>query len=500
MAAKERANPLQDSGVLYRIAAFQYHESLRHFMVGDVYTCRPDTLVQAVAQEMAKRRISSAVVVDQAENLAGIVTERDIVKKVVARGCPSLNGMVISKIMTPNPFRLSPEDRLFDALALFARHTIKHLPIVDGEQVVGILTFRQILKIRYSEPLVILGELEKAESAADYRRIRKNLVQLVKEKLASNVDPVDIVFMLSMINADIHTRLLRQTLEELGESPPVDFALFVTGSHGRRENLLFPDQDFCIITEDYDERYVESFDRFFLKMSQRFSDLLNEAGFVYCSGNVMGQNPLWRKRISPWREQVTHFFQETGPYTVRYMTLIFDSAPLFGNRSLFDAYQDHAFKVLSQHHNVIRQMHAEEEAIHKVPLGFFGSFITEKEGDHEGEIDMKKSGLIFIIEAARILALKHGIRQTSTMERLMALVEQGVIQRDDSEYFENAYRVILYQTLKAQVDNYLMRGSNDYYLDPSELSARHQELLKQSFKAIARLQELVASEFGELIL
>ncbi len=469
-------------------------------MVSDVYICGPDTLVQPVAQEMAKRRISSAVVVDQADRLVGIVTERDIVKKVVAQGCTSLADTTIGQIMTPDPFYLGPADRLFDALSLFARHTIKHLPVVDGGRVVGILTFRQILKIRYSEPLVILGELEKAESAADYRKIRENMILLVKEKLASNVDPVTIVSMLSMINADIHKRLLRQTLEEMGGPPPVDFSLFVTGSHGRRENLLFPDQDFCIITEDYDERQVESYDRFFLKMSQRFSDLLNEAGFVYCSGNVMGQNPLWRKRISPWREQVTRFFQETGPYTVRYMTLIFDSAPLYGSRSLFDAYQNHAFQVLSEHYNVIRQMHSEEEAAHKVPLGFFGNFITEKEGDHKGEIDMKKSGLIFIIEAARILALKHGIRKTSTLERLQALVEKGVIHEDDSEYFDNAYRVILYQTLMAQVDNYLMRSANTYYLDPSEISARHQELLKQSLKAISRLQEIVGSEFGELIL
>jgi CBS domain-containing protein len=135
-----------------------------------------------------------------------------------------------------------------------------------------------------------------------------------------------------------------------------------------------------------------------------------------------------------------------------------------------------------------------------VPLGFFRSFITEKGKEHKGEIDMKKSGLIFLVETARILALKHGIRETSTLERLRALVNKGVINRDDSEYFENAYKVILYNTLKAQTNNFLLKKTSDYYLNPGELSTRSRDTLKQAFKAIGNLQEIVRSEFGELVL
>ena len=138
--------------------------------------------------------------------------------------------------------------------------------------------------------------------------------------------------------------------------------------------------------------------------------------------------------------------------------------------------------------------------MHKVPLGVFNTFITEKNRKHKGEIDMKRSGLIFVIESARILALKHGIRETQTLCRIQALVEKGVIQLDESEYFDNAYRVILYHTLNAQVENYLEKSTNDYYLSPRKLSDRNQEILKQAFKAISDLQDLVGIEFGGLIL
>ncbi len=90
------------------------------------------------------------------------------------------------------------------------------------------------------------------------------------------------------------------------------------------------------------------------------------------------------------------------------MTLIFDSAPLYGNEALFNQYMDYAYDELSKNNNVLRQMHDEEAGLHKVPLGIFNTFITEKEKNHKKEIDMKKSGLIFLIESARILALKNG--------------------------------------------------------------------------------------------
>lgn len=496
----ESDNPLMNSEAVFRIAAFQYHETLQHIMNTHIYMCRPDDLVQPVAEEMAKRRISSVIVTDENNKPLGIVTERDMVRKVVAEYREHGFVKKIHEIMTPAPVCLAPEDTLFDALSIITKHQIKHLPVVNEGAVIGIVTLRQLMKIRYAEPFVVIGQLEEAKSIDDFRNIKNELVYLVKEKLTANTDPVDIVTMLSLINSGIHKRLLKKAISAQGAAPPVDFSFFVTGSHGRRENLLFPDQDFCVITEDYPEERDNEVDNYFLEVSKTFSDHLNTAGFPYCSGEIMGQNSKWRMKISAWHSFVSDVFTKEGPYTVRHMTLIFDSAHLYGSRSLFDLYMDSAFNHMSRNFNILRQMHDEEDGRHKVPLGLFHSFITEKGKEHKGEIDMKKSGLIFIIESARILALKNNIRKTSTLDRIQALVEKNIIHKDDSEYFENAYRIILYHTLHAQVDNYLEKSSSDYYLEPGKLSHRNQEMLKEAFKAISKLQEIVRSEFGELIL
>jgi CBS domain-containing protein len=492
-------NPLLASDFVYKVSTFMYHETLGSLMERDVFVCRPEDTVRDVAHEMASRKLSSVVVTDGEGHPAGIVTERDLVRNIVAGGDMDICSRNIADIMTPDPVCLSPGDSLFDALSTFFKYQIKHLPVVDNDRVVGIVTLRHIMKIRYSEPFVIIGELDRATDPAEFRRIREDIVHLVKEKLSSRIDPVDIVTMLSLINADIHRRLLRAAIGRHG-NPPAGFCVFVTGSHGRRENLLFPDQDFCVIIDDYDDEQFIEYDSYYYELCRDFSVMLDRAGFPFCTGNIMGQNPTWRKRISEWMLHIDYIFSKTGPYTVRYLTLMFDSAFLYGDKSLFQRYINHVYSRLAESRNLLRQMHEEEEGRHRVPLGLFHTFVTERVGDRKKVIDMKRSGLIFIIESSRLLAVKNGIRETSTLERLRGLVNKGIINREDSEYFENAYRVILQHTLMAQVENYLTRGTDDYYLNPYELSERNRQMLKQAFKAISSFQEIVRSEFGELVL
>lgn len=494
----ERELLSEDTDLLSRVATFQYQEPLGTLMERDLFTCGPECTIRMVAAEMGQRSVSSVVVTTDRQAPVGIVTERDMVKKVVALPPDAIPPDTIGEIMSRELVTCSPDDTLFDALSLLARHEIKHLPIVDGGRLVGIVTMRQLLKLRHFEPVLIIGELDKADSVQAFREVREKMPRMAEEKLALGVNPLDIVTMLSLVNADVHRRLLARAIQAAGP-PPVEFCVLLTGSHGRRENLLFPDQDFGLILEDYDDRRHEEVENYFIPLTLHYSQLLDDVGFPYCTGYVMGQNPTWRKRLHEWYDHLNYLFAVQGRHTVRYMTLVFDAAFLYGRRDLFASFRDRAFLHISQHHEVLRQLHEEEDS-HAVPLGVFGSFVTERRGGHRGAIDMKRSALIFLIEAARVLALKHGIRETSTIERLRALVVNKVIHGDDAEYFENAYRIILGHTLKAQIDTFLKTGESGYYLNPGDLSERNREILKRALRAVSRLQELVGTEFGEPIL
>ena len=82
--AEERDLLSQKSEILNRVTLFRYNEALRDIMEKEVYLCRADDTITSVAKVMARQRISSAIVTDAEHMPVGIVTERDIVQKVIA--------------------------------------------------------------------------------------------------------------------------------------------------------------------------------------------------------------------------------------------------------------------------------------------------------------------------------------------------------------------------------------------------------------------------------
>ncbi|NOY63830.1 MAG: CBS domain-containing protein, partial [Nitrospirae bacterium] len=407
-----------------------------------------------------------------------------------------IDRLTVSQLMTPDPITLNPDDTIYQALSLLSLRRIKHLPIVEGGRIKGIVTLRQLLKLRHPEPLAIINEIHNAENVNDLREIKYKLPQLAADKLSIGINSLDIVTMISLINQDLHKKAIEMALKELGE-PPHDINIFVSGSHGRVESLLTADQDHGMIIEDTDTYYENQ--EYYMNLSWKLSEMLNHIGYVYCPGYIMCMNPTWRKTVKEWKIQILYWFESQISALTRYLTILYDSYPVFGNLNLFNEVRDFSFMVLKEHHEALRVLH-EEEGSHKVPIGLFGNFITEKEGPHRGELDIKRSGLIFIVESVRILAIMHGIRETMTIKRIEALVEKGVIHKDDGEYFASAFVILLHYALKSQVEKFIHGQPIDTFVRPSTLSSHDRDLLKQAFKAVSALQELVSSELGELVL
>jgi CBS domain-containing protein len=248
-----------------------------------------------------------------------------------------------------------------------------------------------------------------------------------------------------------------------------------------------------IISDREDE---PQYSDYYLELTTGFSEALAEIGFETCPGYIMCSNPLWRKSLTEWKLQIKYWFDRQVRELGRYSTVLFDAAPIYGDNALFAEMHTYAHRLLQQHHEVLRVL-LEEQSRHKVPIGLLGQFLTERDGRHRGEFDIKRSGLIFVVEAIRILALLHGIRETVTLKRITALVHGGFIHPDDGEYFEAAYLFLLRLALIAQVDH-VVNGRQGTFINPKKLSRRERENLKHAFKAVAALQDLVASEFGEL--
>ncbi len=123
-------------------------------MVPRVITCKPGETIADAARKMAENDVGSVVVVDERGLIIGILTEGDIVRRVVAKGLDPSRALV-KHVMTPNPITIYEDAPLSAAADLMSRKRIGHLPVINKEEkLVGIITRSDI--IRYAPGLIEL--------------------------------------------------------------------------------------------------------------------------------------------------------------------------------------------------------------------------------------------------------------------------------------------------------------------------------------------------------
>jgi CBS domain-containing protein len=115
----------------------------RNHMSRDLLTVAPGDALGEVAQRMVDRDVG-AVLVMEGEELTGILTERDVLRAVAA-GIE--DETVVSDWMTRDPETMSPDDTTQHAAVLMIHGGFRHMPLVEGERVVGMLSIRDLMRV-----------------------------------------------------------------------------------------------------------------------------------------------------------------------------------------------------------------------------------------------------------------------------------------------------------------------------------------------------------------
>jgi CBS domain-containing protein len=112
-------------------------------MSRDLLTVEAGAPIVAVAQRMAHRNVGAVLVLDDGR-LTGIMTERDLMR-AVARGLR--DDAVVGECMTADPETIGPDDTIAHAAVLMIHGGYRHLPVVDGDAVVGVLSIRDLVQV-----------------------------------------------------------------------------------------------------------------------------------------------------------------------------------------------------------------------------------------------------------------------------------------------------------------------------------------------------------------
>jgi CBS domain-containing protein len=127
----------------------------------DVVTTGPEETIAATAKLLHKHRIGAVLVLDGDGKVAGVISERDIVRGAALHG-EEVFSMKVRELMTRDVVVCSPHDTIQDIMSLMTARRIRHVPVVEDGKLQGIISIGDVVKLR-------LGEVElEAESLREY--------------------------------------------------------------------------------------------------------------------------------------------------------------------------------------------------------------------------------------------------------------------------------------------------------------------------------------------
>jgi DNA polymerase-3 subunit epsilon/CBS domain-containing protein len=402
-----------------------------------------DAVLRQAALLMVEKRIGALLVGAADRPPEGIITERDLLKASAAAA--DFDTTMVRQAMTAPVQTMAGEEMLYRALARMDRFGIRHMPIAGaGGRALGVVSQRDLLHHRTSSALVLEDALHEAHSPAELAAAYGRVPQVAAQLARSGLSGIDIAHVISTELREVSARaaeLAVAAMKAAGRGdPPAPWCLFLLGSAGRGESLLGADQDNALIHAGTDAD-----DAWFAEMGGYVAAFLDEAGIVRCKGGVMAVNAEWRGTRDGWRRRVDKWLSRADPKDLLNVDIFFDMIPVAGDVTLGTALREEAVRAASRATTFLGLLAQETENL-TPQFGLFGALKTE-----DGRIEMKRQGLLPVVNFARTAALKIASPAHATPDRLRDAVAAGRVAERDAEAMIETHALALGLILRQQI-------------------------------------------------
>ncbi|MGM0412240.1 MAG: putative nucleotidyltransferase substrate binding domain-containing protein [Pseudomonadota bacterium] len=458
-------------------------------------TIAADAPIREAAAAMAREGVSSLLLTATDGRLAGIVTDRDLRNRCLAAGRDP--GEPVAIIATTDPVTVTPRESALEALMAMTRLGVHHLPVVRDGQPAGVISSGDLLRLRAGDALYLVGDVRRAEDRTALTGVGARLRELQPQMVAAGADAGHVTRAVTAVAEAVTRRLTELAETELTAErgpAPVDWAWITCGSVARGEATAGSDQDNgLVLLEEPDADGWE----WFAEFARRVSDGLDAAGFPYCPGNIMATNPDWCQPLSTWRAYFHRWTHEPEPRALMHASIFFDLAVTAGTPTAQAAVEELRTEVLAwtADHSAFRAALAGNALTRRPPLGFFRQFVVDRSGAHANTLDLKRDGLIPIVDLARIHALAAGIPANATVDRLRELGRVGAMNTDDAAELADAFALLGDLRIHHQAEALRAGGEPDNHLDPAGLSRLERHHLKDAFRIIQTHQSALAQRY-----
>src|SRR5690606_34637683 len=334
--------------------------AVRDLVVREPITCELTTTVIEAARIMRDREISCLPVLDGGR-LVGIVTDGDMTNRVVAAGLAGEDA--VTEVMSADPVALPPTALVADLLRLMLDRDIGHVPIVDGDRLVGIVTTTDLTRVHALATDLLTHDIATASTVEEMVEVTSGLPTLLARLVAGHHPHAEVTKRITDVTDAVTRRLLALAEAELGPAP-VPYVWAACGSQGRREQTGVTDQDNGLIIDDSME---SEHDAYFERLATIVSDGLHACGYRYCPGEMMATNPQWRAPLRVWRGYFDRWIHRPDPKAQMLASVMFDLRPIAGDSSLFAALQHDTLRRASANSIFVAHM-ISNSMLHSPPL------------------------------------------------------------------------------------------------------------------------------------
>lgn len=453
-----------------------------------VYTCEPSHSIQHAAKQMTDAQVSALVVMDGL-NAVGILTDRDLRRRVVLQARSVQEP--VSAIMSTPVIAMPHDTPAFLAMqTMFSQH-IHHLPVTKDGVMYGMVTRTDFLRAEQQHPLFLVRDIRKQTSRAGLIAMAGRLNELIRHMNAGGASALEVSVSLTSVVDAITRKAIALSIEQLGPAPCL-YSWVCFGSQARGDMLPGADQDHALIIER--ELPIQSAG-YFPQLAEQVVEILEACGQPRCPGNMMATNPKLCLTLHAWSERFSQMFNRPTPQALLDATVLLDIRLIDGSQALLNALQQD-IEQQRPRSDIFIHLLALQAIACTPPLGLLNHFILDDSGEHQPGLELKKRGTSLIQDIVRVYCLAHGIHQVSLSDRLNMLVQLSALPHRDRDDMFAAWQVL--QDLRWQLQRQqLDRGEPlSNWQDPKHLNVLSRQQLKDVFKVIREQQLRLKQRFG----
>ena len=467
------------------------HSPLAALMRREPVVALLDASVREVLQTMASENVGSIIVADLATHIPlGIFTLHDLLRRVALAG-GDLEQPVVA-VMTAGLVMLKTDATAHQAATAMLRHDIGHIVVTDEQgHLAGLVSQSQLLDLKRPGVQDLQREITHCPDIASLVHCAHDTQRLARHLIAQGVGAEMLSQFVSTLNDLVTSRVIELTIDEI-ELPDVPWCWLAFGSEGRLEQTLATDQDNGIVFEAKPPDDAAALRAVFVSFARVVNERLDACGFPLCKGNIMASNPQWCLSLSEWRRNFGAWIGAPEPESLLKASIFFDLRPLYGAHSLAAQLEEWLLKTTAASSLFLRTL--TENALQlSPPLGVIRAFSYPSSKAYPNTIDLKGQGARLFVDAARVLALAHGIRDTNTAQRLRLAAQSKLLGSDDVRAIVDAFFFIQSLRLRNQHAGSVQGAANR--VNPANLNELDRLILKEAFKQARKLQQRLRLDY-----